>query len=305
MVKAPLCLNSIPNLYLLLEAPHPKPTPANRDSPNCTCIYYCDIHPHLYLSLGLPPESAPVPRPLSVPVYVMGPSHPYLYLLVGLLSVSIMRIPIHTRTWYWDPHTSLYPLPGPLSIPTDMMGPLSHTCTLGPVPTPILITGTPTPTSTCYRDPCLCLLSGCPSISVPTTAFSLVSVVRSSPIPVTVTSTRPCPRGPARPRRYLLAAVGGADGTAVVQDDAPGPRQHQRRRHLRSGPAQPRHQHRRPGQPPRAAAQHVPAGTGGGRQRGPAPLPRALPRSCGAPVPGAGPPLTAAASTAAPPRFPP
>lgn len=146
-MKGTLCLTSIPNLYLLLGASHPIPVPANGDSPNCTCTHYWDVHPHLYLLPALPPESAPVLRPLSVPVYVMGPSHPYLYVLLGLLSVLIMGIPIHTHIWYWHSHLSLYPLLGPLPITIHIMGPLIHTCTLGPVPIPILITGTPAHTS--------------------------------------------------------------------------------------------------------------------------------------------------------------
>lgn len=165
---------------------------------------------------------------------------------------------------------SLYPLPGPLSIPIHIMGPLIHTCTLGSVP--ISITRTLTHTSPCYWDPCLYVLSGSPPISVPTNG-----ILTSFCYEISTCTCYSEPR-PARPCRYLVGAVGGADGTAVVQDDAPGPRQHQRRRHLRSGPSQPRHQHRRPGQPPCTTAQHIPAGTGGGRQRGPAPLPCALPR---------------------------
>lgn len=131
-MKGTLCLTSLPSLCRLLEAPHPKPIPANRDFSNCTCTYYCDIQAHPYLLPGLPPECAPVPRPFYVPVYVMGPFHPYLYLLLGLLSVSIMGTPIHTGTCYWDSHMSLYLLPGPLSIPIHIMGPLIHTCYWGP-----------------------------------------------------------------------------------------------------------------------------------------------------------------------------
>lgn len=163
-MKGTLLCPCTPNLYLLLEAPHPKPIPANRDSPNYTSTYYCDIYSHPYLLLGLPPESAPVPRPLSVPVYVgafpsipvlvtgiavcthYGDPHPYSHLVLGLLheSVPIIGTLINTyrhygaphpylyswtcaHTHYWDTHPCLYMLLGPLSVPIIMLP--THICT--------------------------------------------------------------------------------------------------------------------------------------------------------------------------------
>lgn len=132
--------------------------------------------------------------------------------------------------------------PHPVPIPATGISQLhsNHCCDLhphpylvpGPPPVPVPITGTPV--CTYYRDPH-------PYLHPPPA---------SPPAPVPVPVSGP----PARPLRYLVGAVGGAGSASVVQDDAPGPRQHQRRRHLRSRPAQPRHQHRGPGQPPRAAA---------------------------------------------------
>lgn len=281
-MRGTLRLTSIPNLYLLLEAPHPKTISANRDSPNCT--YYCDIHPHLVLLPGLPPESAPVPRPFSASVYVMRPSHPYLYLLLGLLSVPIMGIPIHIHTWYWDPHRSLYPLPGPLSISIHIMGPLIHTCTLGPVPIPI--TGTLTHTSPCYWEPCLYVLSGSHPYLYPLPAFSLVPVMRSSPVPVTVNLARPGPAGTWWVRSAVQTAPQSCRttrpvpaSTNAVATCAPVPRSPD------TSTADPGNRRA----PPPNTYLRVPAGAvSGGRHRRPAPC-AALPRSCGAAVPGTDP----------------
>lgn len=147
-MKGTLCLTSLSSLCQLLEASHPKCIPANRDSPNCTCTYYCDIQAHPYLLLGLSPERAPVPRSLYVPIYVMGPFHPFLCLLLGLLSVPIIVVPLHTHTWYL----------GPLHESVPITRTLINTYTHYGAPHPYLYSGTEyTHTHTRYWDTCLYL----------------------------------------------------------------------------------------------------------------------------------------------------